>query len=398
MLLRCHGGSNSLQIQGVEAVDCSFYQLSENPFALTPDPRYLCVNKPYQKALAALWEGVHEQKGFALLVGEVGTGKTTLIHHFLGSCGQDVKTAFIFHPAHSFEDLLQMTLQDLEVPCQSRQRLEMLEALHVYLLQVALAGQPVVLIIDEAQRLAAEVLEDLRMLSNLETSRHKLLQIVLVGQPELAEKLRHPKLRQLQQRIAVVAELKPLTCHEAVHYITHRLKVAGYPGHRLFTRRALRKLYRASGGIPRLINVICDKSISIGEHQNARQINARIVNQALKERSMLRQGNVALWHTAGVAPAASHPRQPYASSSRKIATMVGVLLALALLVLPTMQGESILAQRLSRTLASAAFLGKALWHNVSRVWQGMEATMPVGPRDAPQVSQPDPATTDVPEQ
>jgi general secretion pathway protein A len=375
----------------------SFYQLSENPFALTPDPRYLRMNKPYQKALAALREGVQEQKGFALLVGEVGTGKTTLIHHFLGSCGQDVKTAFIFHPAHSFEDLLQMTLQDLEVSCQSRQRLKLLEALHVYLLQVASAGQTVVLIIDEAQRLSAEVLEELRMLSNLETSRHKLLQVVLVGQPELAEKLRHPELRQLQQRIAVAAELKPLSCPEAVHYITHRLQVAGYPGQRLFTCRALRKLHRASGGIPRLINVICDKSISIGERRQARQINGRIVNQALKERSILRQGNGALLHAAGASQAASRFRQPHASSSRKIAVMVGALLALALLFFPTAQGENILAQRLSRTLVKAEFLGKALWHNVSRIWQGLEATMPVGPRHVPQASQQEPATTDEPE-
>jgi type II secretory pathway predicted ATPase ExeA len=149
----------------------SSYQLSENPFTLTPDLRYVRPNASYQRALTALRNGVHEQKGLALLIGEVGTGKTTLIRHFLDSCGPDVKTAFIFHTAQSFEELLQMILQDLEVPCRGWQRLEMLEALNAYLLQEAVDGQRVVLIIDEAQRLSMEVLEELRMLSNLETSR-----------------------------------------------------------------------------------------------------------------------------------------------------------------------------------------------------------------------------------
>ena len=374
------------------------YQLSENPFTLTPNLRYVRPNTSYQRALIALRDGVHEQKGFALLIGEVGTGKTTLIHHFLDSCGPDVKTAFIFHTAQSFEELLQMILQDLEVPCRRWQRLEMLETLNAYLLQEALDGQRVVLIIDEAQRLSVEVLEELRMLSNLETSRHKLLQVVLVGQLELAAKLRHPNLRQLQQRIAVTAELKPLTASEVEQYIAHRLKTAGYKGQSLLTRRALRQLYRASGGIPRLINVLCDRSLNIGHERDARQINSQMIKQTLRERSIFSEGGMAPSRTAGVSPwVAWRLHRSGWLPRRKTALLLGLLIVLMLLFLPPGQGGSTLAAHLSRTLAKAESLGKALWRNVSHALPGLEATTPAGQSVSPMLRQ-ESTPTDVPQQ
>jgi type II secretory pathway predicted ATPase ExeA len=346
--------------------------------------------------LIALRNGVHEQKGLALLIGEVGTGKTTLIRHFLDSCGPDIKTAFIFHTAQSFEELLQMILQDLEVPCRDWQRLEMLEALNAYLLQEAVDGQRVVLIIDEAQRLSMEVLEELRMLSNLETSRHKLLQVILVGQLELAAKLRHPNLRQLQQRIAVAAELKPLTAPEVEQYIVHRLKTAGYSGQRLLTRRALRQLYRASGGIPRLINVICDRSLNIGHEKDARQINGWMIQQALRERSIFSESMAPSRAAGGSQVALRHHRSGQVPR-RKAALMLGLLIVLILLFLPTAKGGSTLATHLSRTLARAELLGKTLWRNVSGALPDLETTTPAGQRVPPMLRQ-ESAPTDVPPQ
>ncbi len=260
-----------------------FYGLSESPFALTPDPRYLFLSEPHREALASATYGVQERKGFVLILGEVGTGKTTLIRHLLGRFGPDIRTVFVFNPAVSFLELLQLVLRDLELPCPSVRRVEMMETLNEYLLKEAMAGRYVVLIIDEAQHLSPAVLEEVRMLSNLETARGKLIQILLVGQPELGEKLGRPELRQLRQRIGLVAELKPLSHKETAQYIGHRLEVAGHAGQRIFTRRALRIIYRASGGIPRLVNVICDKALLLAYGAGAAKVRGRLIKEVLKD-------------------------------------------------------------------------------------------------------------------
>jgi general secretion pathway protein A len=260
-----------------------FYGLRESPFALTPDPRYLFMSEPHKEALASAVYGVQERKGFVLILGEVGTGKTTLIRHLLGRFGPNIRSVFVFNPAVSFMELLQLMLRDLELPCPSMRRVEMIDTLNDYLLKEAAAGRYVVVIIDEAQHLSPTVLEEVRMLSNLETARGKLIQILLVGQPELGEKLGRPELRQLRQRISLVAELKPLSYEDTVRYIAHRLEVAGREDGGLFSRRALKVVYRASGGIPRLVNVICDKALVLGYGAGAKVIKSRIIKEVLKD-------------------------------------------------------------------------------------------------------------------
>lgn len=260
-----------------------FYGLRESPFALTPDPRYLFMSEPHKEALASAVYGVQERKGFVLILGEVGTGKTTLIRHLLGRFGPNIRSVFVFNPAVSFIELLQLMLRDLELPCPSMRRVEMIDTLNDYLLKEAAAGRYVVVIIDEAQHLSPTVLEEVRMLSNLETARGKLIQILLVGQPELGEKLGRPELRQLRQRISLVAELKPLSYEDTVRYIAHRLEVGGRETGGVFSRRALKVIYRASGGIPRLVNVICDKALVLGYGAGAKVIKSRIIKEVLKD-------------------------------------------------------------------------------------------------------------------
>ncbi len=260
-----------------------FYGFNESPFALTPDPRYLFLSEPHKEALASAVYGVQERKGFVLILGEVGTGKTTLIRHLLGRFGPNIRSVFVFNPAVSFTELLQLMLRDLELPCGSLRRVEMIDTLNDYLLKEAAAGRYVVVIIDEAQHLSPAVLEEVRMLSNLETARGKLIQILLVGQPELGEKLGRPELRQLRQRISLVAELKPLSYADTVQYIAHRLDVAGRADGGIFSDRALKIIHRASGGIPRLVNVLCDKALVLGYGAGAKVIKAKVIKQVLND-------------------------------------------------------------------------------------------------------------------
>jgi len=308
-----------------------FYGLRESPFALTPDPRYLFMSEPHKEALASAVYGVQERKGFVLILGEVGTGKTTLIRHLLGRFGPNIRSVFVFNPAVSFMELLQLILRDLELPCPSMRRVEMIDTLNDYLLKEAAAGRYVVVVIDEAQHLSPTVLEEVRMLSNLETARGKLIQILLVGQPELGEKLGRPELRQLRQRISLVAELKPLSYDDTVQYIAHRLEVAGREDGGLFSRRALKVIYRASGGIPRLVNVICDKALVLGYAASAKVIKSRIIKEVLKDWKPFQQ------RVAGPTPrsrgrAALRRRVPTSRPLRRIAAAVALGLAGAALI------------------------------------------------------------------
>ena len=306
-----------------------FYGLSENPFALTPDPKYLFLSPSHQEALASVVYGVHERQSFLLILGEVGTGKTTLIRHVLAQEEPTLKTACVFNPTVGFEDLLVMVLRDLEAPCQGRGRLALLDALNDFLVKEDAAGRQVVLIVDEAQHLSPEMLEELRMLSTLETARRKLLQILLVGQPELAAKLGRPELRQLRQRISIVAQLQPLTFHETCQYIADRLHIAGHTGEAVFTPRALHKLHRAAGGIPRRINAICNKSLALGYAEDTKPITGRLVQEVLKD------------ETAFGTPAVALPKPWYQRSMVIVLSIIGLL---SLLVIAREPGSALLHQ------------------------------------------------------
>lgn len=236
-----------------------FYGLRANPFNVNPDPRYLFLTRHTEEALACLTYGIQSRKGFVLLTGEVGTGKTTLINKLLEWLRlQQVSTAFIFNPRMDVPQFLDFMMADFGIPCDSKAKSQVLLRFYNWLLDRYRGGETAVLIVDEAQNLSDEVLEEIRMLTNLETSTEKLLQIVLVGQPELDERLKQPQLRQLRQRLTLRAKTHPLTLDETRAYVLQRLRIAGSNGQMIFTPESLDSVYRYATGIPRLINLICE--------------------------------------------------------------------------------------------------------------------------------------------
>ena len=238
-----------------------FFGLHEKPFSIAPDPRYLYMTEQHREAMAHLIFGIGDEGGFILLTGEIGTGKTTICRGLLNELPDDVDIAFIINPRLSATEMLQSVCDDLGVAYADGDSLKVLvDALNVFLLESYARGRNTILIIDEAQNLSDEVLEQLRLLTNLETSEKKLLQLILLGQPELNDKLARPALRQLAQRVTARFHLQPLSYSEMVEYIRHRLHVAGFRGE-IFSRPALKHMYSKSGGVPRLVNVICDRAM-----------------------------------------------------------------------------------------------------------------------------------------
>lgn len=236
-----------------------FYGLRANPFNVNPDPRYLFLTRHTEEALACLTYGIQSRKGFVLLTGEVGTGKTTLINKLLEWLRlQQVATAFIFNSRLNVTQFLDYMMADFGIACDSKAKSQVLLKLYNWLLDRYRAGETAVLIVDEGQNLSEEVLEEVRMLTNLETFTEKLLQIVLVGQPELEQKLKLPQLRQLRQRLTLRAKTHPLTLDETQAYVQQRLRIAGSNGQQIFTPESLIAVHRYSGGIPRVINLICE--------------------------------------------------------------------------------------------------------------------------------------------
>jgi len=262
-----------------------FYGFAEKPFNLTPDPDYFFLSSVHRRALDYLVYGLESGMGFIQVTGEIGSGKTTLIKCLLRQLSREVKVAYVIHSKGSFVQILRMILEDLEVvPADQKLTKEaLLSRFRDYLVEQARRHNSVVVIIDEAQNLQLEVLEELRMLSNFETEKAKLLQIVLVGQPELRDLLRRPELEQLRQRITVRFHLCPLNEDEARRYIRHRLKVAGSNGSVRFTAAACRLIHRYSGGVPRLINVACDATLVAGFVEERRVFNETFVRSALRE-------------------------------------------------------------------------------------------------------------------
>src|SRR5438445_9947348 len=259
----------------------SFYGLKEKPFNATPDPKFLCLTPGHREALAQVVYSVQENRGFHVLTGEVGTGKTTLLHAFRQRLDGTAAVAHVFNSTLPFDELLEFVLEELGVPTPASSPAQRLLALRRFMLDRRRAGQNTVLILDEAQNLDTAALEKIRMLSNFETPTEKLLQILLVGQPELRVKLNRPELRQLQQRIELRCSLPPLSREQVRDYILTRLRVAGARVLDLFSDRAQTRIAKYSRGIPRRINILCDHCLVIGYADQRRRIGVDGVDQAI---------------------------------------------------------------------------------------------------------------------
>jgi general secretion pathway protein A len=263
----------------------NFFRFSEKPFEVTPDPKFLYLIPSYQEILAALIYGIQERRGFITLIGEAGTGKTTLLNAMMEKLPVSTKTAFIFNTSLTFKQMFLMALDDLKL-INERRNLSKLEAIQ-HLNKFALAqfekGGNVVLIIDEAQNLKQNTLENLRLISNLETPKHKLVQIVLSGQPALDTILNQPNLKQLVQRISLKRFSKPLYEEETYNYINHRLSVANCKDQKLFKAGTLKLIWEYSQGIPRKINILCDNALLIAYALNKKKIDETIIREAIRD-------------------------------------------------------------------------------------------------------------------
>ncbi len=259
------------------------FGLREMPFNVTPDPRFLFFSRRHREAFDHLIYGIEHRKGFIELIGEVGLGKTTLCRAVLNSLSANVQTALVLNPSLTENQLLRAILHDLGISRTARDRLGLIEQLNAYLLAQSRDGKNVAVFIDEAQNLFPDVLEQIRLLNNLETDQHKLMQIVLSGQPELQRRLRRPELRQLRQRVLVRCGLEPLNLAEVGQYIEHRLRVAGAAEPACFHEAAVRMVFQRSGGIPRLINALCDRALMAGYVAGLRQIGRSEVARAAQD-------------------------------------------------------------------------------------------------------------------
>ena len=260
-----------------------FYGLIRAPFEMTPDPAFLYLGETHREGLATLVYGVRSRKGFVLLTGEVGTGKTTLLHALLAQLDSSTASAFIFNPTLEPLDFLHVLFDDLGLRTPCRTKAEYLLTLNHFLIERLQNGQTTLLIIDEAQNLSPEMLEEVRLLSNLETPTAKLLQIMLVGQPELNEILGRPELRQLRQRIVLRHHLQPFTPDEVDAYIEERLGFAGYSGKGIFKRSARRAIFEVTGGLPRLINIVCDGALLAGYAREQTSLGADVIREVARD-------------------------------------------------------------------------------------------------------------------
>ena len=260
-----------------------YYGLTEPPFNITPNPRFLYYSTKHREALNHLLYGIRERKGFVQLTGEVGAGKSTLCRALLGQLGNNYSTALILNPILDADQLMRAIALEFGLDVRGLDRLETLEEINLFLLRQVEEGREAVLIIDEAQNLTNDLLEQVRLLSNLETDDRKLLQIVLMGQPELRDRLNDPTLRQLRQRITVRYHLSPLKRGEVGQYVQHRLTVSGAKGNPRFTFAALWRVFCYSKGIPRLVNAVCDKCMLAGFVEQRGRIDYRLVGRAIRE-------------------------------------------------------------------------------------------------------------------
>jgi len=275
------------------AVYDAFFGFRATPFRVSPDPEFLFLTRRHREALASLVYAVADGKGFAMLTGEVGTGKTTLVHAVLTQLGDSVRSAVVLNPHLSRRDLYHHLLAEFRLQ-PGRSIVEHNRILQAFLLEQFRAGVRVVVVIDEAHGLAADVLEEIRLLSNFETAQAKLLQVLLVGQPELVARLGQADLRQLRQRLAFRLQLTPLSFAETVAYVRTRLAIAGGV-HDLFTPRACVDLYRFSGGVPRLINILCDNALISGFARDQGEIDGRLMRAAARDLGLPVLKRASMW-------------------------------------------------------------------------------------------------------
>ncbi|HEY1678900.1 MAG TPA: AAA family ATPase [Candidatus Sulfotelmatobacter sp.] len=297
-----------------------FFGLRANPFNVNPDPRYLFLTRHTEEALACLTYGIQSRKGFVLLTGEVGTGKTTLINKLLEWLRlQQVATAFVFNSKLNPPQFFDYMMADFGIPRVSLEKSQILLQLYNWLLDRYRAGETAVLIVDEAQNLSDDVLEEIRMLTNLETFTEKLLQIVLVGQPELEQRLKHPSLRQLKQRLTLRAKTYPLTLDETIAYVQQRLRIAGSDGKEIFAPEALIAIHKYASGIPRVINLVCEHCLVSAFVDQQKNITSEVVD------TVARDFDLADNH---IAAASTTP--PAVADSEKV-DLIGALKSLAAL-------------------------------------------------------------------
>jgi len=283
-----------------------FYHLQEEPFSLAPDPAFLYMGAQDQEALSGLIYNVCTRRGLTVLVGEAGTGKTTLLFALLGMLEKrQCVTAMCSNPMLTREEFYDLLLATLGVECSSSLKSRQLMALRDTLLRYLAAGRPAVLIVDEAQRLSTDLLEEIRLLLNLETPRQKLLQIIVAGQPELTDILRRPELRQLKQRVSCICKLEPLSLEELREYLHHRLTRAGLPEQSLFSEPVIQVIYEYTRGIPRLVNSLCDGALQTGFALQSPRITVAILQEAAGDLDLPLEeprGNV---HLEGGSPASA---------------------------------------------------------------------------------------------
>jgi general secretion pathway protein A len=260
-----------------------FFGLKEKPFSVTSDPNFLFLSRVHKEAFSHLLYGIRERKGFLEITGEIGAGKTTLCRALLNQLDRNTKSAFIFNSTLPELQLMQLILEDFGLVLEKKTKAAMLRQLNNFLIAELSKNNNVILIIDEAQNLRPVMLEEIRMLSNLETEKEKLFQIILVGQPELKNKLNSPGLKQLRQRIGVRFHITPLEKDEIIKYIYHRLSVAGSNGEIAFAEDAVDCIYGYSGGIPRIINMVCDKALLAAYVMETKNITRPIVEKSIRE-------------------------------------------------------------------------------------------------------------------
>lgn len=260
-----------------------FYGLKQSPFDITPNPRFLFHSNKHREAFNHLLYGIQQRKGFVQLTGEVGAGKTTLCRALLEQLDGKFSTALILNPVLNGDEMMKAIATEFGLDARGKDRLETVATISDFLLKQTLAGRETVLIIDEAQNLTEDLLEQVRLISNIETDDRKLLQIVLMGQPELRDRLNSPRLKQLRQRITVRYHLNPLTRTEVGQYIHHRLALAGGQGRPTFTAPAVWRVNHYSKGIPRLVNALCDKAMLAAYVERSSTVNFRMVGRAIRE-------------------------------------------------------------------------------------------------------------------